>query len=61
MPVPGKTTIEPLFRITVRASGGLWVRLEPRNNNNAVDFNVDKKIFNGNLISNGAQKPILVN
>lgn len=33
MPVPGKTTIEPLFRITLRASGGLWVRLEPRNNN----------------------------
>lgn len=33
MPVHGKTTIEPLFRITLRASGGLWVRLEPRNNN----------------------------
>lgn len=29
-PVPGKTEIEPLFRITLRASGGLWVRLESR-------------------------------
>lgn len=28
--VPGKTSIEPLFRITLRASGGLWVHLEPR-------------------------------
>lgn len=33
-PVEGKTTFEPLFRITLRASGGLWVKLEPRNNNN---------------------------
>lgn len=32
--VPGKTEVEPLFRITLRARGGLWVRLEPRNNNN---------------------------
>ncbi|KAG5676320.1 hypothetical protein PVAND_006166 [Polypedilum vanderplanki] len=31
--VPGKETFEPLFRITLRAGGGLWVQLEPRNNN----------------------------
>lgn len=34
-PVEGRTTIEPLFRITLRARGGLWVGLEPRNNNNS--------------------------
>ncbi|KAH8261366.1 hypothetical protein KR044_007961, partial [Drosophila immigrans] len=28
-PVPGKTTVEETFRITLRASGGLWVRLKP--------------------------------
>lgn len=28
--VPGKETFEPLFRVTVRASGGLWVRLDKR-------------------------------
>jgi len=32
-PVPGKTTITPLFRLTLRASGGIYVKLEPRNNN----------------------------
>lgn len=36
MPVPGKTNIEPLFRITLRASGGLWMRLEPRKNNSIL-------------------------
>lgn len=30
LPVKGKTTIEPVYRITVRAAGGLWVRLEER-------------------------------
>ncbi|XP_017866355.1 PREDICTED: probable cytochrome P450 4aa1 [Drosophila arizonae] len=30
LPVPGKTTFEATFRITLRASGGLWVRLRPR-------------------------------
>lgn len=30
-PVPGKTKIQPIFRFTVRAHGGLWLRLEPRN------------------------------
>lgn len=30
LPVAGKTTIEPVFRITVRASGGLWIQLKPR-------------------------------
>lgn len=39
MPIPGKTTIEPIFRITVRAKGGLWVRLQPRNNNNNNNHN----------------------
>lgn len=34
LPVPGKTKVQPLFRITLRSKGGLWVRLEPRNNNN---------------------------
>ncbi|XP_030387659.1 probable cytochrome P450 4aa1 [Scaptodrosophila lebanonensis] len=29
-PVPGKTTFEAIYRITLRASGGLWVRLKPR-------------------------------
>lgn len=29
-PVPGKTKITPTFRITVRAAGGLWIRLKPR-------------------------------
>ncbi|XP_068144688.1 probable cytochrome P450 4aa1 [Drosophila tropicalis] len=30
LPVPGRTTFEATFRITLRASGGLWVRLKPR-------------------------------
>ncbi|KAH8309287.1 hypothetical protein KR059_007777, partial [Drosophila kikkawai] len=30
LPVPGKTTFEATFRITLRASGGLWVHLKPR-------------------------------
>lgn len=34
LPVAGKTSFEPLFRITLRARGGLWVQFEPRNNNN---------------------------
>ncbi|ALC42315.1 Cyp4aa1, partial [Drosophila busckii] len=29
-PVPGKTTFETTYRITLRASGGLWVRFTPR-------------------------------
>lgn len=32
LPVPGKTKFEATFRITLRASGGLWVRLKPREN-----------------------------
>lgn len=43
LPVAGKTKIQPLFRITLRAKGGLWVRLEPRNNNNN---NLPSKQFN---------------
>jgi cytochrome P450 family 4 len=35
LPVPGKTNLDPIFRITLRARGGLWVRIEPRNNNNS--------------------------
>lgn len=30
MPVEGKTRVEPLFRVTLRAKGGLWVKFEPR-------------------------------
>lgn len=30
LPVPGKTEVDPVFRITVRASGGLWVKLASR-------------------------------
>lgn len=30
LPVPGKTTFEPTFRITLRGSGGLWIRLGTR-------------------------------
>lgn len=30
LPVKGKTKLEPVFRITVRATGGLWIRLERR-------------------------------
>ncbi|KAI8127249.1 putative cytochrome P450 4aa1 [Lucilia cuprina] len=30
LPVPGKTNFEATFRITLRASGGLWVRLKPK-------------------------------
>lgn len=30
-PVVGKSNLKPVFRITVRATGGLWVRLQPRN------------------------------
>ncbi|XP_067631159.1 probable cytochrome P450 4aa1 [Eurosta solidaginis] len=30
LPVPGKASIRATFRITLRASGGLWVRLKPR-------------------------------
>lgn len=29
-PVPGKTEVRPLFRVTLRASGGLWVKFEKR-------------------------------
>lgn len=32
LPVEGKTTVEPIFRITVRASGGLHIKLKPRTN-----------------------------
>lgn len=39
LPVAGKTTFQPLFRITLRARGGLWVRFEPRNNNNLASSN----------------------
>lgn len=28
--VPGKSEVDPIFRITVRATGGLWVRLQGR-------------------------------
>ena len=44
-PVPGKTKIEPLFRITLRASGGLWVRIEPRNNNNNNNNNNTESFY----------------
>ena len=42
LPVEGKSTFEPLFRITLRARGGLWIRLEPKNNNvsEGKNFNV---------------------
>lgn len=30
LPVAGKTTFEATFRITLRASGGLWIRLKKR-------------------------------
>lgn len=30
LPVKGKTKIQPVFRITLRATGGLWIRLESR-------------------------------
>lgn len=33
LPVAGKTKVDPIFRITLRSRGGLWVRFEPRNNN----------------------------
>lgn len=36
VPVPGKTEIRPVFRITVRASGGLWIRFKERTLNNNV-------------------------
>nr|XP_014087247.1 probable cytochrome P450 4aa1 [Bactrocera oleae] len=32
LPVPGKTSFNATFRITLRASGGLWVHLKPREN-----------------------------
>jgi len=32
-PAPGKETIKPLFRITLRASGGVHIKFVPRNNN----------------------------
>lgn len=42
LPVAGKTKIEPLFRITLRVKGGLWVHFEQRkinnNNNSSLDF-----------------------
>jgi len=41
-PAPGHTNIEPLFRITLRASGGVYVKLEPRNNNSSRDSNMKK-------------------
>jgi cytochrome P450 len=30
LPVEGKTSIEPVFRVTLRARGGLWIKLEQR-------------------------------
>ncbi|XP_037045955.1 probable cytochrome P450 4aa1 [Bradysia coprophila] len=30
LPVNGKTKIQPVFRITLRATGGLWIRFESR-------------------------------
>lgn len=30
LPVKGKTTIDPIFRVTIRATGGLWVELKKR-------------------------------
>jgi cytochrome P450 family 4 len=30
LPVPGKTKVTPVYRVTVRATGGLWVQLEER-------------------------------
>lgn len=65
-PVAGKTTIMPLFRITVRAQGGLWVRLEPRNNNNnSVDlnavYNLNDHISNGHINSKLIRPEITVN
>ncbi|XP_005176034.1 probable cytochrome P450 4aa1 [Musca domestica] len=38
LPVAGKTNIEPVFRITLRASGGLWVHLKSRENNKLIDL-----------------------
>ncbi|XP_034478607.1 probable cytochrome P450 4aa1 [Drosophila innubila] len=35
--VPGKTTFEATYRITLRASGGLWVRLKPRELHNDAE------------------------
>lgn len=35
VPVPTKRTIHPVFRITVRASGGLWVHFKARNHTSA--------------------------
>ncbi|XP_043287040.1 probable cytochrome P450 4aa1 isoform X2 [Venturia canescens] len=34
-PVPGKDQIQPKFRLTVRAKGGLWIRITPRNDRTA--------------------------
>lgn len=31
VPVPSKGTIDPIFRVTLRSSGGLWVRFKSRN------------------------------
>lgn len=31
LPVEGKTKLLPIFRVTVRASGGLYINLSPRN------------------------------
>lgn len=33
LPVEGKTKLEPVFRVTLRSRGGIWVEFEPRNNN----------------------------
>lgn len=30
LPVPDKTQVRPLFRVTLRATGGLWVKFDER-------------------------------
>lgn len=30
LPVPGRSAVRPVFRVTLRATGGLWVRLRKR-------------------------------
>lgn len=30
IPIEGKTEIKPMFRVTLRAKGGLWVKFQPR-------------------------------
>ncbi|XP_060657276.1 probable cytochrome P450 4aa1 [Drosophila nasuta] len=41
IPVPGKTTAEETFRVTLRASGGLWVRLRPLEQQTVLDTATD--------------------